>query len=193
MKLIKNILKKVFENKLKGFSQQSANFIFYKIVHFYEKENKYLLQCINTSATFLATIKDIVFDMDILHGLHPVQACYIGIEYATNMKKIDSNLSKKKKKINSYPYPRYGIFRLRYHDRKQNVSFTNIDTGEVFLMDPRDIAFSENLIQEFDAAQSFYIGLLAGLKMNNFSVKNILVFGKKNTPVLRLINNIGKS
>jgi hypothetical protein len=34
-------------------------------------------------------------------------------------------------------------------------------------MDPRDITLSEELISEFDAAQAFYIGLLAGLKLNN--------------------------
>ena len=34
-------------------------------------------------------------------------------------------------------------------------------------MDPRDIALSEELIQEFDAAHAFHIGLYAGHKMNN--------------------------
>jgi hypothetical protein len=39
-------------------------------------------------------------------------------------------------------------------------------------MDPRDIALSEELITEFDATQAFYIGLLAGLKINNIAKQN---------------------
>ena len=35
-------------------------------------------------------------------------------------------------------------------------------------MDPRDIALSEEIITEFDASQAFYIGFLAGLKINIF-------------------------
>ena len=31
-------------------------------------------------------------------------------------------------------------------------------------MDPRDIALSQSLIEEFDAAQAFCIGILAGFK-----------------------------
>jgi len=49
----------------------------------------------------------------------------------------------------------------------ENIAFINTKTNQDFLMDPRDIALSEELIQEFDAAQAFYIGLWAGLKLNN--------------------------
>ncbi|MEO8400308.1 MAG: hypothetical protein ABI597_00745 [Gammaproteobacteria bacterium] len=39
-------------------------------------------------------------------------------------------------------------------------------------MDARDIALSKKLITEFDATQAFYIGLLAGLKINNPAKQN---------------------
>ena len=54
-----------------------------------------------------------------------------------------------------------------YEDRKKNVCFKNLKSTEQFIMDPRDIALSEHLIKEFDAIHAFYIGILAGLKMNN--------------------------
>ena len=38
-------------------------------------------------------------------------------------------------------------------------------------MDPRDMVLSEALIEEFDAAQAFHIGLLAGLKMDDAARK----------------------
>ena len=34
-------------------------------------------------------------------------------------------------------------------------------------MDPRDIALPKELIEEFDAAQAFYIGVWAGFKFVN--------------------------
>jgi len=39
--------------------------------------------------------------------------------------------------------------------------------NEEFLMDPRDIVLSGELIQEFDSAQAYFIGHEAGLKVNN--------------------------
>jgi hypothetical protein len=63
-------------------------------------------------------------------------------------------------------------------NREGSICFVNISTNEKFIMDPRDIALTEQLIQEFDAAQAFYIGLFAGLKINNPT---------KNRPILRLL------
>ena len=49
-------------------------------------------------------------------------------------------------------------------------------------MDPRDIALTEELISEFDAAQAFYIGLTAGIKINN-PTKNLA----PNKPYLQIV------
>ena len=40
-------------------------------------------------------------------------------------------------------------------------------------MDPRDIALSKDLIEEFDAMQAFHIGYLAGLKLRLPIIKKI--------------------
>jgi hypothetical protein len=65
-----------------------------------------------------------------------------------------------------YAPSRYGAYNLCYQNRKGLLCFINKKTYEEFIMDPRDIATSEELIGEFDAPQAFYIGLLAGSKMN---------------------------
>jgi hypothetical protein len=151
-------------------SDIASGYIFYKIVNLIDK--KYLLQCINTKATFLAGINDIVADEDILYGLHPIQACYIGIEYATS--KSNQSLSIVTNK-NAYENSscRYGTLSLRYQNRKKNLGFIELHTRKEFVMDPRDIALTEQLISAFDSIQAFYIGISAGLKMNNpvFSYK----------------------
>jgi hypothetical protein len=47
------------------------------------------------------------------------------------------------------------------------LGFQNQLTNENHLMDPRDIALSREIIEEFDATQAFCIGVLAGLKLAN--------------------------
>lgn len=52
-------------------------------------------------------------------------------------------------------------------------------------MNPKDISLSEELIQEFDAAQSYFIGLQAGIKIIN-PVNSKLISTNK-TPHLYLV------
>ena len=82
---------------------------------------------------------------------------------------------------------RYGIYQVLYEDREKNVNFINMLTKESFLMDPRDIALSQDLIQEFDAVQAFYIGFIAGLKLNNPTIKRKNDFSQYNPPTLKLV------
>lgn len=155
--------------------ETKENYIYYKIVNFNKADNLYVMQCINSSSTFFSNIQEIVFDTDILHGLHPAQACYIGIEYAKQIKTTNTPTEVNhihQQKQNKYSFHRYGLYFLSYQDRKGNICFLNSKTGESFLMDPRDIALSEELINEFDAAQAFYIGFVTGLKMDTVAIKN---------------------
>ena len=166
-----------------------SNYIFYKIVD--QQKDEYALQCINTKAVVYSKIEDIVFDIDILHGLHPIQACYVGIEYAKFLEKNDAPIELKdrqKNKLDKCSVFRYGRYELRYQNRKGNVLFVDCVSEENFLMDPRDVALSEEIIQEFDSAQAFYIGLLAGLKLNNPIVKrDTLQRNNNERPYLRLV------
>lgn len=142
--------------------------IFYKIVDCIN-ESEYILQCVNTKAIFKSSIISIVYDIDILRGLHPVQSCYVGIEYATQLKQSSETAEKKisLKKIFDLSVSRYGLYSIYYQKRNGEVCFVEKNTKNEIIMDPRDIALSEELIQEFDSMQSFYIGILAGLKPLN--------------------------
>lgn len=169
MGLLAEIFSNVFNKNPKNILDHKSRYIFYKIVDSIENE-EYTLQCINTNAVFRAKFPDIVFDVDILYGLHPIQACYIGIEYARFIKKI--NRPREITKIQTsnfkkYSISRYGNYNLCYQNRTGDLSFINVKTNKEFVMDPRDIALTEELISEFDAAQAFYIGLTAGIKINN--------------------------
>lgn len=167
MKAIAEFFFSFFKKKnLEGIDK--ADFIFYKIVDFNDDMDEYVLQCINTKACFNLKLIDLVFDIDILYNLHPIQSCYIGIECGRNTEKF-SNVpaiqAKLQEKLESYPAQRYGEYGLIYKNREKNLGFTNKINKE-FIMDPRDIALSAELISEFDAAQAFFIGYEAGTKMS---------------------------
>lgn len=143
---------------------EKKDFIFYRIVGTFSSE-EYILQCINTNALFRSKTIDMVFDPDILHGLHPIQACYIGLRYSSQINQPNTKTIGKNFK-NEYLLSRYGKYRLVYENRSGELSFTDSETNTALLKDPRDIALSEELISEFDAAQAFYIGLTAGIKID---------------------------
>lgn len=160
--------------KRSPYKDKKSNHIFYKIVGSIN-DGEFTLQCVNTSAIFYAKITDIVFDTDILDGLHPIQSCFIGIEYAKHIKKYEpysKAIKANNQKMNQYSLNRYGCYSLCYQNRNGELCFINNITNEKFIMDARDIALSEELITEFDATQTFYIGLLAGFKINNPTKKN---------------------
>lgn len=185
MRLLVNIILNFIRKNSKPKNIKS-DYIFYKIVDLVN--NEFSLQCINTSALFYAKITDIVFDTDILKALHPIQSCFIGIEYAQYMSKHDLDskpIRSKNDALNQHSLSRYGCYNLCYQNRNGELCFINNITNQQFIMDPQDIAFSAEIISEFDATQAFYIGFLTGLKINH-SKLNINHFEVKR-PSLRLV------
>lgn len=176
------ILTEIFNLISRRCGGTKAGYIFYKIVDSIEC-NQFALQCINTTTVFQISIVDLVYDIDILHGLHPVQACFVGIEYAKILKENQKSRGKNHSHSSSSTY-RYGRYCLKYQDRYGNIAFIDAVTQKDFLMDPRDIALSKELIKEFDAAQAFYIGLCTGLKMKNPAKP---VISSQKYPHLRLV------
>lgn len=171
-KLLKILKYKLLSKK----KEKKSDFIFYKIVDSSPEKDLYKIQCVNSSVIFSANIIDIVADIDILYSLHPIQACFIGIEYSLFLKKNPNASLNIKQKANQYKIGRYGTFEVIY-ERRGQIGFINQITKEDFLMDPFDIALSKRLIQEFDAQYAFYIGFLAGSKIDN--IKNNLYDNQK--------------
>jgi hypothetical protein len=192
MKAVTGIFSSFLRQKHRETIDRKEDFIFYKIVDFIEDNHEYVLQCINKKCFFNLKLVDLVFDVDILYALHPIQACYIGIEYAKqskNANRVPLLHLKQQKKIENYTTNRYGKYVL-VSERRGTLCFVNKKTLQKFIMDPRDIALSRALISEFDAMQAFHIGYMAGVQMDNLIKPNP---GPKNTctttkhPHLRIV------
>jgi hypothetical protein len=173
VKYLIQLWKNILENFFKTYQNTKNVFILYKIVdsEYVNQIEYYKIQCINTKAIIQLTVEEIAFDLTILHGLHPIQGCFVGIEYSKAIKNMNNNDNKRRiksqKLLDKYSVKRYGNNNLEYQDRNGRLGFRHCSTDETFLMDPRDIALSRELIEEFDAAQAFCIGVLAGLKFGN--------------------------
>ncbi len=145
-----------------------SKYVFYKIIDINSnKSNVYIIQCINSKSIFESHINEIVYDFDLLHSLHPLQACFIGIEYRKFISqeaifKNNINISF----INQNVSQTYGTFKIKSQDRKNNLCFIDIITLEEISMKPKEIAFSDRLLSKFHAADAFFIGICAGQEIH---------------------------
>lgn len=190
MRKLANLALEYSQKFLSAKRESISPFIFYKIIDLSKKGKEFTLTGINTGSTFNLILDEIVYDVEILHALHPIQACYIGIEYSKNIDKKTPNTTfqekqkeKIKEKINSTFTSRYGIYDLQHQDRKGNIYFLNKKNNQTEIMSPLEIAFSKELIQHFDASQAFHIGLLAGIQMNKKRTSNFF----RKAPILKIV------
>lgn len=161
------------------------NKVVYKIIN-EGKRRAYILQCVNSKTVFEASILEIIFDTDILHGLHPLQSCFIGIEYAFYIRSLDEAKERNEKEIdmlNTRKIISFSKLKLKYINRRGFICYVNTLTNEEKISDPKEIVFIDSIIKEFHPSESFYIGLCAGKKM---SVKTNVVFFCKDQSLIKI-------
>jgi len=129
-----------------------ASFIFYKVVNFIE--DMYVIQCINTKSVLYMSLKK--FDYDFVYGLHPIQSCFMGMRYASFLKH-NKAINVQIKKLLS----RYGKYDIQYQDRDKKIRFVNKISRLVYVMYPQEIIYRNDLLNNFDSSQTFYLGFLS--------------------------------
>ena len=162
---------------------QHKDKVIYKIID-EGKEDAYILQCINSKAVFEANILEIVFDTDILHKLHPLQSCFIGIEYALYIRSAYKNKKNDTIKMDTFYVDQVtssSKFKLKYINRKGLICYLDTTTNEEEMIDPKEAIFIDSIIKEFHPGESFYIGFCAGKKMKFES--NVIYIHKDETNI----------
>lgn len=157
------ILRDYFFSKRDDGLKSKQNFVRYRIIG-KKKSYEYEMQCINTKAIFKAQIGLIVNDRDILYSLDPIQSCYIGMEYTKYTQKFHEypdEIRRSSERFINYSSTRYGNYNICYQQRDGLICFECNKSQRQYIMPPHEIAFSKSLIEQFDAAQSFYIGTIA--------------------------------
>jgi len=177
MRNYKNFLQR-FIVRLGRYHRKINPFIFYKIIE--SSESSYTLHCINTKAIFQITLVELVSDKQILYALHPVQACFIGIEFANRSMVSEAYKSTMPTQLLN----RYGKYKIVAIDRDKKISVLNLNTRKIEKWLPSEIALSEKMISCFDASQAFYIGYLSGKIIDKIILPKQI---KHSKPSLRLI------
>ena len=184
------MIKKSLTNLLhkKKYEPKKSDYILYKIVDI-ENNDCVTIQCINTSGIFYSKIVDVVCDTDILYGLHPIQSCFIGIQYINIIRGYNDNISQKNYQANQQDHilnRRYGRYQINSQDMSGNIGFVDILSKQYFVMDIDSIVQSNSLIEEFDSSQSFYIGCSYGAHIQK-SIHTKSNYKKIRKPDLRLV------
>lgn len=165
---IRKTLNQIFYSKPVKDKEQNS-YILYKIVDSYviNQVEYFKVQYINTKAIMILSLNELIFDIPILYGLHPIQGCFIGIEYSKAIQRnlgIDQVYSKTSQLAELES--RYGLYNLLYQKRNGLLGFENKLTNHQLVKTPQEIALSKDFISEFDVSQSFVIGLIAGQKID---------------------------
>ncbi len=143
--------------------------VLYKIID--EKEDgSFILQCMNSKSIFEANILEIVSKSDLLIGLHPLQACFIGVEHA----KLHKNNRYLKKHSVEISTDTLGELLLTKQDRDGNIYFVD-QYSEEYVLNATEIIFNDVLLSKFHPVHAFYIGLTAGAKIHNHLGKVISI------------------
>ncbi|RAP36679.1 hypothetical protein B1207_07705 [Legionella quinlivanii] len=161
MKLFGSILARL--NAAKGSKNQIGNYVLYRIADY--ENGFYIIQLINTKVAFQKTFPDLISDLETLYGLHPVQACFLGIEFSRLLKtnRCSEKIQIKNINITGQSFlSRYGAYELLYHKRGGLIGFQCKESKKTLEKSAKEIALDEEIIQEFDAAHAFYIGIAAG-------------------------------
>ncbi|OGT53631.1 MAG: hypothetical protein A3F17_01095 [Gammaproteobacteria bacterium RIFCSPHIGHO2_12_FULL_41_15] len=125
-----------------------------------------VVRCRGTRSVMKMSYVDIINQVEIIEGLSPVHACWIGgylgrclvnaekKEILQNRMNISFGLKNKK-----------GRYKILFQNRNGDIGYFDQKTKREFLESPLVVANNDHLITGFDPSQACYIGMLAGLSL----------------------------
>ncbi len=188
MKFI-NLFKKIFLSK----QNQKSNHFFYRISKYENFNIKF--QCVNSRVEFNLNLESIIHRKDILYRLNPLNACFLGVEYEKysqfNQNKTSNKITETSQEYDFLLY-RYGKYKMHgKNNRTGDIIFINNETNEEISMSPIEIAKTDELISEFDAAQAFAIGVEAAYMQFKEKNKKIIELHNKNKRIhLKIVEQL---
>jgi hypothetical protein len=145
---------------------QHSVFSRYRIEEIDIKNNKISLYCHFTRGILNTTIMEVILNQEIIKNLPINQAGTLGYLYGKLFCHDGKNIEKitHPKKNECFSLTNSGSqLKINSLDREGVVTFTDINTKEIFKKTPLEIYENEALMNKFDAIQACYIGILAGI------------------------------
>lgn len=164
----------------------------YRIVEVNTDSQEMTFCAIGKSVLLKRKFSDAVGDNNLISGLLPMDACWLGGYYGKSLKDNIAGRNKFKKSTHishllDNPLSQYRIFSIKrngdivYCDKNSKVELSGL---------PLILARDESIISRFHPTQACYIGVLAGLnfeKKLQSTNKDSLEFVCKKPPSLRLV------
>jgi hypothetical protein len=139
--------------------------VIYKVIDINPDTLNVVIRCINTTTNVKDKIPYIIKDKDILSGLEPVEACWLGYYYGRAIQKKSADVVKKSTDDVSFLLRNTrGKYRIHSLNRGGMISFIDTSTNVISEKLVIRIAKDEAMVNQFDPSQACYIGILAGLQ-----------------------------
>lgn len=166
MKIV-TIINKSFLRLIEHFKRSYRRPILYKISSI-DAENQTAILHVNFKNIFFTqTFSEIISNVEIIEGLSPQQACWLGVYYGRALKTALDG----KKNLRNIKKPDYllqhkqGCYKIISENRDGNITCIHVKTKQTLTSHPLCIAEDGTFIKNFDANQACYIGILAGIAM----------------------------
>ena len=166
-----NKKRRTFKNFFRFFKKmyyqiQREKAIIFRIIHIDKMGVQLRLK--GKNAVFTQTLLDIVYQNTIISGLSPIDACQLGVFYGFNLNKLPAE---EEKNYAPFAINNKGRYRITSQNRRGEITFIDTLTKKIKTLPLTNLVKKTAIIQHFDPTQACYIGLLAGMKIQQDPIR----------------------
>lgn len=173
-------LSKRLLNRLDLFWQQISKIFKFSSTYVYVLEELNLntqavvLRCKNVRTVLKTDCKTIISDSSLIAGLSPIHCAFIGGSFGRALRtSIQSNTAwKKKNEMSFLLQDNNGRYRIISEKRSGEIGYIDKKTKQIFVEDPLTIVNTDHIISRFDSSQACYLGILAGIRIENTKIRD---------------------
>ncbi|MEO8400326.1 MAG: hypothetical protein ABI597_00845 [Gammaproteobacteria bacterium] len=124
---------------------------------------------------------EVIKEIWLIESLSIKDAALLGYFYGRCYRILQKNNAKN---LNSSPFlfkKNKGVYKVLCQQRDGNIVFTDRRSQETFVEHPDSILRNSHVLNNFDALQAFYIGMLVGLAFKKENTENF-------KPCLKVVN-----
>lgn len=180
-RMIKNLFIRFFVLKI-------DHRILYRLSSIDIEKQTAVLHVISKNIFIKLSFSEIISDPEVIEGFSCKEACWMGAYYGQALRTaVDGKTHLRSIKKPTYLLKhQYGQYKIICENRDGTVGCLHIKTRKELTIHPLSIAQDDLFIEQFDANQACYIGILAGIAMKkkrNTSSEN----KKTAAPYLRVV------
>ena len=157
----------LFLSKIWAGLHVKRHLICYRISSIDSENQTAILHVIHKNIFIKKTFSEIISNLELIESLSCQQACWIGIFYGKALRKALKGTSPLKsiKKPNYLLRHNYGAYKIICENRDGTIGCLHINTRKEINTYPLIIANDNIFINQFDANQACYIGILTGIAL----------------------------